>query len=107
MTCHNCRIEAKRKGKDRKGNQRYQCRQCGKTFQEPREKPLEGMYLPIEKAEAILRMLLEGNSVSSVARLLDVSSRYHFAAAGKGRRKVRTDHGSENPQRRSTGCGMR
>jgi IS1 family transposase len=27
------------------------------------------MYLPIEKAEAILRLLLEGNSVSSVSRL--------------------------------------
>jgi len=30
------------------------------------------MYLPIEKAEAILRLLLEGNSVSSVSRFLDV-----------------------------------
>ena len=31
-----------------------------------------GMYLPIEKAEMILRLLLEGNSVSSVSRFLDV-----------------------------------
>lgn len=72
MTCHNCRIEAKRHGRDRKGNQRYQCRQCSKTFLEPRDKPLDGMYLPIEKAELILKMLLEGNSVSSVSRLTDV-----------------------------------
>ena len=72
MTCHNCRTEAKRHGRDRKGNQRYKCQQCSKTFLEPREKPLDGMYLPIEKAEAILRMLLEGNSVSSVSRILDV-----------------------------------
>ena len=35
MTCHSCRIECKRKGRDRKGNQRYQCRQCRKTFTEP------------------------------------------------------------------------
>jgi hypothetical protein len=30
------------------------------------------MYLPIEKAETILKMLLEGNSVSSASRLTDV-----------------------------------
>jgi IS1 family transposase len=30
------------------------------------------MYLPIEKAEMVLRLLLEGNSVSSVERLTDV-----------------------------------
>lgn len=72
MTCHNCRAECKHNGYDRKGHQRYQCRYCGKTFLEPRDKPLDGMYLPIEKAEMILRLLLEGNSVSSVAPLLDV-----------------------------------
>jgi len=72
MTCHNCRIETKKFGKDRKGNQRYRCQQCSKTFLEPRQKPLEGMYLPIEKAEMVLRLLLEGNSVSSVERITDV-----------------------------------
>jgi IS1 family transposase len=30
------------------------------------------MYLPVEKAEMVLRMLLEGNSVSSVERLTEV-----------------------------------
>ncbi len=72
MTCHNCRIECKRKGKDRKGNQRYQCRQCSKTFQEPREKPLEGMYLPVEKAEQVLKLLVEGASISSIERVTEV-----------------------------------
>ena len=72
MTCHNCRIECKRHGRDRKGNLRYECRQCRKTFQEPREDHLDGMYLPMEKAEMVLRLLLEGNSVSSVVRLTDV-----------------------------------
>ena len=72
MTCHSCRIECKRKGRDRKGTQRYQCRQCSKTFLEPQEKPLDGMYLPMEKAEMVLKLLLEGNSVSSVERLTDV-----------------------------------
>jgi len=65
MTCHSCRIECKRKGRDRKGQQRYQCRQCSKTFLEPRADHLDGMYLPIERAERVLAMLLEGCSVSS------------------------------------------
>jgi transposase-like protein/IS1 family transposase len=72
MTCHNCRIECKRHGRDRKGNQRYQCRQCSRTFLEAQEKPLEGMYLPVEKAEMVLRLLLEGNSVSSVERVTGI-----------------------------------
>jgi transposase-like protein/IS1 family transposase len=72
VTCHSCRIECKRKGRDRKGTQRFQCRQCSKTFLEPQEKPLDGMYLPIEKAEMVLRLLLEGNSVSSVERVTEV-----------------------------------
>ena len=72
MTCHNCRTECKRHGKDRKGNQRFKCRQCSKTFLEPRESPLDGMYLPIEKAELVLKLLLEGNSVSTVERITEV-----------------------------------
>jgi transposase-like protein/IS1 family transposase len=72
VTCHSCRIECKRKGHDRKGNQRYQCRQCSKTFLEPRERTLEGMYLSMEKAEMVLRLLLEGNSVSSTERLTGI-----------------------------------
>jgi len=72
VTCHSCQIECKRKGRDRKGNQRYQCRQCSKWFQEPREDHLDGMYLPIEKAEMVLKLLLEGSSISTVERVTDV-----------------------------------
>jgi transposase-like protein len=72
VTCHNCRTECKRKGHDRKGNQRYQCRQCSKTFLEPRKDLLDGMYLPIEKAEMVLKLLLEGSSVSTVERVTEV-----------------------------------
>jgi transposase-like protein/IS1 family transposase len=72
VTCHSCRIECKRKGRDRKGTQRYQCRQCSKWFGAPQERPLDGMYLPIEKAEMVLKLLLEGNSVSSVERITEV-----------------------------------
>ncbi|MBM4036652.1 MAG: hypothetical protein FJ291_33365, partial [Planctomycetes bacterium] len=71
MTCHNCRTECRRFGK-RKNHQRYQCIQCRKVLTEPRDHTLDGMYLPVEKAEVVLRLLLEGNSVSSVERLTDV-----------------------------------
>ena len=72
MTSHSCRIECRRKGRDRKGAQRYQCRQCSKTFLEPREDHLDGMYLPMEKGELVLKLLLEGNSVSTVERITEV-----------------------------------
>lgn len=71
MTCHSCRIECRKFGK-RKNRQRYQCTQCGKFFTEPRQDCLDGMYLPTEKAEMVLRLLLEGNSVSSVERATEV-----------------------------------
>ena len=72
MTCHNCHTECKRKGRDREGTQRYQCRQCSKTFLEPQDKPLDGMYLPMDKAEMVLSLLLEGNSVSTIQRVTGV-----------------------------------
>ena len=72
MTCHNCRSTCERYGRDCYGHQRYRCRQCSKTFQEPREKPLDGMYTPLDKAEMILRMLVEGMSIRSIERLTDI-----------------------------------
>jgi transposase-like protein/IS1 family transposase len=72
VTCHNCRTECKRNGRDRKGTQRFRCNQCSKTFLTPRVKPLDGMYLPVEKAEMVIRLLVEGNSVSSVERVTGV-----------------------------------
>lgn len=72
MTCHNCRTECQRFGKHRNGLRRFRCRQCSKTFTEAHETPLDGMYLPIEKAEMVLSLLLEGNSVSSVERVTGI-----------------------------------
>jgi transposase-like protein/IS1 family transposase len=73
MVCHNCQIEAKKFGKDRKGNQRFRCLSCRKTFQEPKEKPLGGMYLPLEKAVLCLQLLVEGNSIRSTERITGVN----------------------------------
>src|SRR5579863_1642329 len=58
MTCHNCQTQCKKFGKDRKGSQRFRCRQCSKTFTEPHNGHFAGMYLPMEKAVFILRLLV-------------------------------------------------
>jgi transposase-like protein/IS1 family transposase len=71
MTCHSCRTECRKFGR-RKNRQRYQCNQCRKVFTDARNNTLDGMYLPLAKAEMVLRLLLEGNSVSSVERITDV-----------------------------------
>lgn len=72
MTCHNCKTQCKKFGKDRKGHQRFRCRQCSKTFTEPHNGHLAGMYLPMEKAAFVLKLLVEGVSVRSIERLTDV-----------------------------------
>lgn len=72
MTCHNCQSECGKFGRDRKGHQRYRCRQCSKTFTEPHNGHVDGMYITTEKATAILKMLVEGVSVRSIERLMDV-----------------------------------
>ena len=72
MTCHNCQTECKKFGKDRKGYQRYRCRQCSKTFTEPHNGNFFGMYTSTEKAVLILKMLVEGVSVRSIERLTGV-----------------------------------
>jgi IS1 family transposase/transposase-like protein len=68
MTCHNCRIRCQKFGRDRKGNQRFRCCQCYKTYSERPEK-LEGTYVPPEEITGILRLLVEGMSVRSIERI--------------------------------------
>ena len=75
MTCHNCQIQAVKIGKDRKGNQRFRCNKCRKTFQEQQAKPLETMRLPMEKALLCLRLLVEGNSIRSTERITGVEKK--------------------------------
>ena len=72
MTCHNCRIEAKRFGKHRNGLQRFRCAQCSKTFTEAHEKPLDGMTTPTDKALLALRLLVEGCSIRSIERTTEL-----------------------------------
>jgi len=70
MTCHTCKLAAKKFGKDRKGNQRYRCAQCRKTFQAAQR--IEGKYLPLDKALLCLNMLVEGSSVRAIERITGV-----------------------------------
>ena len=72
MTCHNCRVECRHFGRHRNGLQRFQCGQCGKTFTEPHERPLEGMYTDLGRAVQALQMLVEGCSIRSVERLTGI-----------------------------------
>ena len=68
MTCHNCRTKCQRFGRDRKGNQRFRCCQCYKTYSDRPER-LEGTYLPATEIASILRLLVEGMSIRSIERI--------------------------------------
>ena len=72
MNCTDCNGLTKKHGKDRKGNQRFRCLTCGKTFNEPKEKPLGEMILAEEKAISVLHHLVEGCSIRSTERITGV-----------------------------------
>lgn len=75
MNCQNCNGETKKHGTDRKGNQRFRCLACGKTFTAPQDKPLDEMRLPMEKAVMVLKLLVEGNSIRSTERVTGVEKK--------------------------------
>jgi IS1 family transposase/transposase-like protein len=65
--------EARRFGRDRDGNQRYQCLACSKTFSERPARPLGAMRLDLEKALVCLHHLVEGVSIRATMRLTSVN----------------------------------
>lgn len=73
MNCPTCQTETRKRGKDRKGNQRFYCASCFKSFIEPQDKPLDNMYLPIEKAIQCVQQLIEGSSLRTTERITGVS----------------------------------
>ena len=73
MLCPSCNGTPRKFGKDRNGNQRYQCKPCKQTYTDLPEKPLGAMRLPMEKAVFVLKLLLEGCSVRATCRLSGVS----------------------------------
>ena len=70
MTCHNCKTQCSKFGRDRKGYQRFRCRTCDKTFTQPHNGHLPGMHVSNEKAESVLRLLVEGTSIRSIERII-------------------------------------
>jgi transposase-like protein/IS1 family transposase len=72
MNCPRCNELSKKDGKDRKGDQRFKCTECGKRFSLPKEKLLGAMILPEHKALLCLNLLVEGNSVRSTERITGV-----------------------------------
>ncbi len=64
--------EFQRFGRNRNGSARLRCKICGKTFTEPQDKPLGNMYVPVADAKLVLRLLVEGSSLSSAARITGI-----------------------------------
>src|ERR1019366_6313017 len=75
MNCETCNVPAKKFGKDRKGQQRYRCPQCRKTFIEIKPRPLGDMILAEDKAISVLQHLVEGCSVRTTSRITGVHPR--------------------------------
>lgn len=70
MTCHNCRIDAKRNGKRSDGLQRYRCPQCGKTYSERTQFGVIGhKQIDDSKALLALQLIVEGNSLRTTHRI--------------------------------------
>lgn len=73
MQCHFCAGNTQRFGRNRNGSRRYRCNVCRRTFTDPQDETPDRRRLPREQAIACLRMLLEGNSLRSTARLTGIS----------------------------------
>ena len=72
MTCHNCQTLAKKAGWFISGSQRiqrYRCKQCGKTFGDIPERPLDDLRTPLDKACKVVHLLCEGVGIRSCERL--------------------------------------
>ncbi|MGC1274024.1 MAG: IS1 family transposase [Planctomycetaceae bacterium] len=73
MTCAHCECEnTKKHGKDRYGNPRFRCRECGRTFIDKPADPLGSMRVDFKRAAFVLRLLLEGMSIRATARLTGI-----------------------------------
>src|SRR5260370_20799193 len=72
MTCQSCDVKCQRFGKHRNGLRRFRCPLCHKTYTEAHKPALEGSYIPQHRIVLALRLLLEGNSLSSTERITDL-----------------------------------
>ncbi|MDA1049422.1 MAG: hypothetical protein O3C40_02940 [Planctomycetota bacterium] len=70
-TCQHKRKTSK--GKDRKGQQRWTCKDCGVCFTDFDPKPLGEMTVDLSKAKLALRMLTEGMSIRATERTTGIN----------------------------------
>jgi transposase-like protein/IS1 family transposase len=73
MLCPTCQNEGRKFGKDRRGNQRFQCLECRKTFSDRAVNPLKDMRLSLDKAIHCLTLLTEGMSIRATVRTTGVA----------------------------------
>lgn len=67
-------MNTKKHGKDRHGNQRWKCLNCGATFTSNEERPLGDMRTPLDDACRVLAMLLEGMSIRACSRITGIKA---------------------------------
>jgi transposase-like protein/IS1 family transposase len=73
MIVANCQHEnCIKRGKDRKGNQRMKCTDCGKFFVAESARPLGDMRISMKQATVVLGMLLEGMSIRACERITGI-----------------------------------
>jgi transposase-like protein/IS1 family transposase len=73
MDCQICESpNTKKFGKDRKGQQRYRCLSCKKTFIVPEARLIDRMILPEDKLVSVIQHLVGGCSVRSTERITGV-----------------------------------
>src|SRR6266700_2731676 len=76
MSCQKCDVSCQRFGKHRNGLRRFRCPICKKTYTEAHKPALKGSYLDMGRIVLALKLLIEGNSLSSTERIcgLDINT---------------------------------
>ncbi len=65
-------MSCQRFGKHRNGLRRFRCPLCKRTYTEAHQLTLGDMYLSHEKAQLVIQLLIEGNSIRSTQRITGV-----------------------------------
>jgi transposase-like protein/IS1 family transposase len=72
VNCTECGRKCQRFGMHRNGLRRFRCPICKKTYTEPHRLTLGEMYISEEKVILALKLLVEGNSISSTERITGI-----------------------------------
>lgn len=72
MICTYCQSETRKFGKNKSGSQRYRCDSCRKTHTDKTTLAVDRRRLSEDDLVQALRMILEGNSIRSTARLTGI-----------------------------------